>query len=469
MTLRYFSRLSGWLVPLALASNALAGTPPTILVQPQSQSVALGLNVTFSVSISESGQLPSVSSGALRLWLKADTGVVTNSAGQVSHWRDQSGNGLDAYQSAAAQQPALTNASLPAGTVPAVRFNGIQDPNLGDYLQGTNDVRLSNAYTSFVVYSLFNSNPTEKALAVLGEPALASAARACYINHDSMGFSAWNNDYTSPFQIPVFTYRIWTDRLNAPTNNAWLVELFDNDGTNSSYFSDRLSGLQPPTPGYSIGGLGSETRNFQGDVCEAIYYSGSLTESDRMAVQSYLQAKYFLGTSNPPVVYQWRFDGSNIAGANSSSLTITNVQSASLGSYSVLASNSFGSVNSSNAVLTTFSSPGIIAAFANAGFEAPKIATNTTKDLSAGSTFLTGWTVGGTGGPVEVVNGILAGYAPDEGQQWLSFNSGNTAAGSSISQTFLTTGGQSYGISFALGSMGSGNVSMKVTVVGPSR
>jgi len=112
--------------------------------------------------------------------------------------------------------------------------------------------------------------------------------------------------------------------------------------------------------------------------------------------------------------------------------------------------------------------PPVVTAFANGGFEAPQIATNTTKDLLAGSMFLTGWTVGGTGGPVEVVNGILAGYAPYEGQQWLSFNSGNTAAGSSISQTFLTTAGQSYGISFALGSMGSGNVSMKVTVVGPS-
>ena len=50
--------------------------------------------------------------------------------------------------------------------------------------------------------------------------------------------------------------------------------------------------------------------------------------------------------------YQWRFDGTNILGATSSSLTFNFLQYSNAGTYSVVVSNSFGSLFSSNAVLT---------------------------------------------------------------------------------------------------------------------
>jgi hypothetical protein len=50
--------------------------------------------------------------------------------------------------------------------------------------------------------------------------------------------------------------------------------------------------------------------------------------------------------------YQWRFNGTNdIPGATSSSLTLSNVQSADVGLYSVRVTNLFGSIVSSNALL----------------------------------------------------------------------------------------------------------------------
>jgi GH25 family lysozyme M1 (1,4-beta-N-acetylmuramidase) len=57
-------------------------------------------------------------------------------------------------------------------------------------------------------------------------------------------------------------------------------------------------------------------------------------------------------TGVPAVSYQWRFNGTNIAGANGSSYTRTNVQYAGAGSYSVLVTNLAGSVVSSNALLS---------------------------------------------------------------------------------------------------------------------
>lgn len=53
----------------------------------------------------------------------------------------------------------------------------------------------------------------------------------------------------------------------------------------------------------------------------------------------------------PLLRYQWRFNGTNIAGATGPSLALVNVQAADAGAYSVRATNAFGSVVSSDAVL----------------------------------------------------------------------------------------------------------------------
>jgi hypothetical protein len=63
-----------------------------------------------------------------------------------------------------------------------------------------------------------------------------------------------------------------------------------------------------------------------------------------------------------PLTYQWRFNGSNISGATSTSYTVSNAQTANAGNYSVVVTNSVGTATSNNAVLTvnTGSTAGII-------------------------------------------------------------------------------------------------------------
>jgi hypothetical protein len=53
-----------------------------------------------------------------------------------------------------------------------------------------------------------------------------------------------------------------------------------------------------------------------------------------------------------PFTYQWRFQGVNLAGQTNSSLTISNVQTTNAGNYSVVVSNSGGSVTSAPGLLT---------------------------------------------------------------------------------------------------------------------
>ena len=59
-----------------------------------------------------------------------------------------------------------------------------------------------------------------------------------------------------------------------------------------------------------------------------------------------------MATGLPAPGYQWRFNGTNIAGANGSSYTRNNSQYADAGNYSVIASNIAGVVTSSNALLS---------------------------------------------------------------------------------------------------------------------
>jgi len=52
-----------------------------------------------------------------------------------------------------------------------------------------------------------------------------------------------------------------------------------------------------------------------------------------------------------PWAYQWRFNGGNVSGATNATLTITNVQAANTGPYSVVITNASGVVTSSPATL----------------------------------------------------------------------------------------------------------------------
>jgi hypothetical protein len=56
-------------------------------------------------------------------------------------------------------------------------------------------------------------------------------------------------------------------------------------------------------------------------------------------------------TLAPPVQYQWRFDGTNMVGTTNATLGLSHAQLTNAGLYSVVVSNQFGALISSNAVL----------------------------------------------------------------------------------------------------------------------
>jgi hypothetical protein len=59
-------------------------------------------------------------------------------------------------------------------------------------------------------------------------------------------------------------------------------------------------------------------------------------------------------TGTQPLCYQWRFNGTNLAGAMTNCCTLASAQATNAGSYCVVVTNAYGAVTSSVAVLTVF-------------------------------------------------------------------------------------------------------------------
>jgi hypothetical protein len=138
------------------------------------------------------------------------------------------------------------------------------------------------------------------------------------------------------------------------------------------------------SPGIGIGNVNDGRNNFpfRGDIDEISLYnralsgaeiaaicnadgSGKCQEPPSILVQPASQMAN--ETSNvtftvtaagtPQLRYQWYWNGTNIAGATSASLTLVNVQVNNAGSYSVRVINDFGSVISSDAMLAVNRTP----------------------------------------------------------------------------------------------------------------
>lgn len=126
--------------------------------------------------------------------------------------------------------------------------------------------------------------------------------------------------------------------------------------------------------------------------------------------------------------YQWRFNGMDIPGANSSSHAVPDAGEDDVGAYDVVVSNSAGSVTSSHARLTIVTN-----ALVNGSFEAG----------------YTGWTH--TGNQVVLQLPVSDPYVASDGIRIVVFNKGGTTPNAVLSQSIATIPGQAYQLRFDMG------------------
>lgn len=190
---------------------------------------------------------------------------------------------------------------------------------------------------------------------------------------------------------------------------------------------DLYLGRRPLTQGetYSFSGILDEpaiyNRPLGSNELRAIYLaesSGKCFSSPVMIVQPTNETVY-AGTSNSFTAiadgsaimnYQWNFKGTNLPGATNSTLSLTNIEISQGGIYAVLATNAFGSVLSSNALLKVLGLPPTIVSQP----------TNQTVVMGGSATFA-----------------VVAGGTPPFMYQWL-FNATNKLAGATNATLTLT-------------------------------
>jgi len=373
--------------PYGAATSSIAvvtiQSPPNIfdLGQPQPQTVIQGSNATFSVSATgdlpftyqwrfNGTNLPGATANPLVL-----TGVQTNQAGNYSVVVSNafgfatSSNALLTVRVPPfiIAQPTPTNQTIVAGSNASITVVAGGDPTL-TYQWRFNGANLTGATAATLtlvavqtnqlgLYSVVVSNPygsvtsSNATLDVKTAPFVASHPQSLTVLEGSPAAFAVTAGGDGPF---AYQWRFGGTNLAGATNSSFgLASAFTNH-----------AGLYSVVISSAYGSATSSNATLTVNVPPTI-----ITQPQTLAATLGSNATFTVtATGDPTLLYQWRFGGVNLAGATAATLTLTNLQPAQVGLYSVVVSNPFGSATSSNATLTVHLPPAI----ANNGTDQPQ-------------------------------------------------------------------------------------------------
>jgi microcystin-dependent protein len=241
--------------------------------------------VAWATTASGGASLPL---GDLALWLKADTGVVRKGTnGSVGGWYDQSGNHNDAIQGNSIQQPGyVTNA---INGLPVVRFNATNQDGFGlpQILSGTTNSE------AFVVTKVSVALPGSwRALWKFGysgvgypnpDGTIADSFASTSVNN--LGQPAQPLDQYHVYEVASSQSGLW---------EAWINGQLQFLTTNNSYYAT-------PAYGPTLGFDDQRGNYFDGDMAEVLVFNRTLTDSERLTVNVYLNGKYgYIGAPTAP-------------------------------------------------------------------------------------------------------------------------------------------------------------------------
>jgi len=93
----------------------------------------------------------------------------------------------------------------------------------------------------------------------------------------------------------------------------------------------------------------------------------------------------------------------------------------------------------------------------NGSFESPVVPVGSFTNFASGSTLIPGWTVIGAAGGVSIVSGTFTqngiSFPAEDGAQWLDLTGDGTNSNEGVEQTFATTSGAQYTVSFWVGNV----------------
>jgi alpha-tubulin suppressor-like RCC1 family protein len=225
----------------------------------------------------------------LTLWLKADSGITKDANNFVSRWADQSANNNDSIQNTASYQPQWVDASL--NGKPILRFDGTDDQLVAASSAGSND---------FTIFAVTKTTATHQ-IDIESASGTSGTAGQRYLfgafNPGGAGVSMGTNGISvyehSPGYLPALAvfegavgsnYNLVTVKYTSRQPRIFLNGYLARTGLTSA-----LATINAPTQ-IGSGAYGA----LAGDTAEVLIYNSALTDSDRKAVEHYLNDKYAL-------------------------------------------------------------------------------------------------------------------------------------------------------------------------------
>ena len=254
------------------------------------------------------GGFAPTSIAGLALWLDAsDASTITESAGDVSQWRDKSANELHVNQSTPSEKPQTGVSTLNGNNV-------LTSTTFTTMNAGANYFYSSTGVEIFVVCKpLDDLNGDLSFLYDFGSVSgagyglsLSTAAGRIYSPTSSGGVSSTFTRTETGTQ-PVLVHGsidLVDDVQQADVNGvqqvtAAIASLTGLTATEIAESGNAAAGSSPITI-FSQGKTGSQTsRYFRGDIAEIVVYATNLTEAERTRVKSYLNTKWDLAFSEP--------------------------------------------------------------------------------------------------------------------------------------------------------------------------
>jgi hypothetical protein len=235
----------------------------------------------------------------LAFWVKADSGVTTNSAGAVTQWNDQSGNGLNALQTDDTKAPKLIANAI--NNKPVIRFDGVNDflnVATADPIAIVGDI---------ATFAVIRVDDFQNYNEIWGKTAGAGGnipAPTDYYLVAGSGFpQVYRGDGGGSFANVQGT--------RAVRANNYVVLGWQQEGTTlTHYLNGQTNGvgqipdtIVPADAGtdLKIGTREDQFTRMKGDIAEILIYGQALSESDVKATIDYLRNKYKI-LNSPPIV-----------------------------------------------------------------------------------------------------------------------------------------------------------------------
>ncbi|HEY4106748.1 MAG TPA: hypothetical protein VGM44_22765 [Polyangiaceae bacterium] len=221
----------------------------------------------------------------LSLWLRADQGV-TQKNNLVQEWLDQSGQHMDAIQSAANVQPTFKNDGL--NGKPALDFDGMADfmklpAGFADFSQGLSMFIVANATDGSCASMLEMSNGSEVQDISLG---LYQAAWQYEVEDDDAAGGVIDPMNPRPALIAAIQSASGDVELRQNSN------LIDQEQFTAAEVVLRQDNFIGQTLYASCG-------YFRGQISEILVYDRAVTDKEVLAIEGYLEDRWQISTAMP--------------------------------------------------------------------------------------------------------------------------------------------------------------------------